>query len=488
MNDTLSRLTRKSQSILVAGDLILDRYVWGEVERISPEAPVQVLKWEREQESLGAAANVANNLAALGCSVRLMGLVGEDSEGERLETLAREAGLDVRFIRRLADTPTVTKTRFIGRNQQMLRVDREEDPRLSREMESALLSALPDALDGVGGIICSDYLKGSLSPAFMEKLISAARERGIMVVTDPKGSEYLKYKGSTAFTPNLSEVSLATGMLLNSEEAIDRAAQALFERLGPEFILITRGPGGMTLYGKQGRLSNEPANALEVYDVSGAGDTVAALFGLALFQGISPVEAAHIANLGGGVVVGKVGATPVSLQELESALSGGGRQKTFSLPDLGNRLQMERAKGRKVVFTNGCFDLLHVGHIQYLQQAKSLGDLLVIGLNDDASVRRVKGEGRPLIDERQRALLLSALGCVDYVVFFSEDTPEEMIRAISPDILVKGGDYTPDEVVGASFVESYGGRLEVLPFVEGVSTTNIVKTILERYSGDRDSA
>jgi D-beta-D-heptose 7-phosphate kinase/D-beta-D-heptose 1-phosphate adenosyltransferase len=242
----------------------------------------------------------------------------------------------------------------------------------------------------------------------------------------------------------------------------------------------------MTLFEKGGRLANEPANTLEVYDVTGAGDTVTALFGLSLIQGILPAEAAHVANIGAGIVVGKMGTATVSLQEMEAALSGGGERKVLSRSDVFNCLQAERAKGRQVVFTNGCFDLLHVGHIQYLQQARNLGDLLVVGLNDDASVGRVKGEGRPLIEERQRAELLAALMCVDYVVYFPEDTPDELIRALRPDILVKGGDYSRDQVAGRSFVESYGGRVEVLPFVDGVSTTKIVKTIIERYSGCTD--
>ncbi len=488
MSEILSRLTGGNPSILVAGDLILDRYVWGEVERISPEAPVQVLKWGREEETLGGAANVAQNLAALGCSVRLMGLLGEDEEGDRLEALAKQAGMDIGLIRRLPGRPTVSKTRFIGRNQQILRVDREETPPESSESEKEMAALLPGAIDGVAGIICSDYLKGALTPAFMEKLVSAAGKRGLPVITDPKGSDYAKYRGVTALTPNLAEMAQAAGTTLDSEEAMDSAARAMLNELAPELILVTRGAGGMTLYGKEGRLSNEASNALEVYDVTGAGDTAAALFGLALIQNIPPVDAARIANLGAGIVVGKVGAATVDPDELETALSGGGKQKIFSRSALEKRLRMEQAEGRKVVFTNGCFDLMHVGHIQYLQQAKGLGDLLVIGLNDDASVRRVKGEGRPLIEEQQRAQLLAALACVDYVVFFPEDTPEELIGAVRPDILVKGGDYTPGEVIGREQVESSGGRVEVLPFVDGVSTTRIVNTILERYSGDKDQA
>jgi D-beta-D-heptose 7-phosphate kinase/D-beta-D-heptose 1-phosphate adenosyltransferase len=486
VSNFLSLLANKKPTILVAGDLILDRYIWGDVERISPEAPVQVLKWKKEQETLGGATNVANNLASLGCNVRVLGLIGDDAEGECLENLALEAGLEVHFIQRTVGRATVTKTRFIGRSQQILRVDREEDTAISIEYQNSLLDALPDALEGVDGIICSDYLKGALSPTFMETLVTVAEKRSLLIVADPKGSTYSKYNGVTAITPNLAEVSLATGMLLNSEEEIDRAACALFSSLACDLILITRGPKGMTLFEKDGRLANEPANPLEVYDVTGAGDTVTALFGLSLIQGILPAEAAHVANIGAGVVVGKMGTATVSLQEMEAALSGGGERKVLSRSDVFNCLQAERAKGRQVVFTNGCFDLLHVGHIQYLQQARNLGDLLVVGLNDDASVGRVKGEGRPLIEERQRAELLAALMCVDYVVYFPEDTPDELIRALRPDILVKGGDYSRDQVAGRSFVESYGGRVEVLPFVDGVSTTKIVKTIIERYSGCTD--
>lgn len=486
MSHSPSLLTSKKPTILVAGDLILDQYIWGDVDRISPEAPVQVLRWKREQKTLGGAANVANNLAALGCSVRVLGLIGDDAEGGYFESLALAAGLEVKFIQRVTGRPTVTKIRFIGRNQQILRVDREENTEPPLYYQSALLDTLPEALGGVDGIICSDYMKGTLSSKLMKSLIMFAKKQGIPIVTDPKGATYSKYDGVTAITPNLAEVSLATGIPLNREEDIDRAARTLFASLECDLILITRGPDGMTLFGKDGRISNEPASALEIYDVTGAGDTAVALFGLSLTQGIPPAEATHVANLGAGIVVGKLGTAPVSLEEMEAALSGGGDIKIFSRPGTVNRLQAERTKGKQVVFTNGCFDLLHVGHIQYLQQARSLGDLLVVGLNDDASVKRVKGEGRPLIGERQRAEILVALTCVDYVVFFPEDTPDELIQALRPDILVKGGDYSPDQIVGRSFVESYGGRVEVLPFVGGVSTTQIVSTILERYRGEPD--
>jgi D-beta-D-heptose 7-phosphate kinase / D-beta-D-heptose 1-phosphate adenosyltransferase len=488
VSGTISRLAEGCQDILVIGDLILDRYIWGEVERISPEAPVQVLKWEREEQVLGGAANVAHNLSTLGCPVRLMGLIGEDADADRFEELTRVAGIDTRYVTRIPGRPTVTKTRFIGRGQQILRLDREDDNPQPGELEGPLLANLTEAIEGAAGVICSDYLKGTLSPGLMSKVVDAAGRANISIITDPKGGNYSKYKGVTAITPNLSEVALATGMRLDTEEAIDSAAHSLFEQLGTQYILITRGAGGMTLFGKNGRLSNEPANALEVYDVTGAGDTAAALFSLALFQGESPVSAAEIANTGAGIVVGKVGTAPVSALEIESAMSSGGRNKILSREELGRHLEMERAKGRKVVFTNGCFDLLHVGHIQYLQQAKNLGDLLVIGLNDDASVRKLKGEGRPLIEEKQRAQLMSALECVDFIVFFSEDTPKKLLETLRPDILVKGGDYTPDEVVGRDLVESYGGRLEVLPFVDGVSTTSIVNTIIERYKQDNTPA
>lgn len=494
MSETLPRLVAGSPTILVVGDLILDRYVWGEVERISPEAPVQVLRWASENDALGGAANVARNLAALGCNVRLLGFIGDDGEGTHFERLADEAGIDGRHIQRLPGRPTVSKTRFIGRSQHVLRVDKEESLPLPPQTQGMLLDTLTPALEGVDGVICSDYLKGAISPIFMKGLIVSARERKFSIVVDTKGNDYSKYRGVRAITPNLAEVSHATGVELNKvgtqadkEHAIDKAARILFDQVDSELILITRGPDGMTLFERGRRIAHEAARALDVYDVTGAGDTAAALFGLALFQGISPEEATRVANLGSGIVVGKVGTATVTIAEIESALDGsrdGTAEKIFKTEELALRLQHERAKGRKVIFTNGCFDLLHVGHIQYLQQARMLGDLLVVGLNSDDSVRRIKGEGRPLIEETQRGLLLGALACVDYVVFFPEDTPENLIRAIRPDILVKGGDYTPDEVIGKDLVESLGGRVEVLPFVEGVSTTNIVNTILERYSGD----
>ncbi len=490
MRTPLSRLFgEKPPRLLVAGDLMLDRYVWGDVERISPEAPVQVLRWRGENEALGGAANVANNLAALGCKVRLLGLVGEDGEGARLIELARAAGLDVRHIRRLPGAPTVSKTRLIARSQHVLRVDKEADPPLPAGAEGTLLEALPEALEGVQGVICSDYLKGALSPEFTQNLLSAAKGRGLPVVVDPKDADYSKYRGALALTPNLAEVARATGLPIGSEEELDRAARRVLDQAGAEFVLVTRGAGGVTLFGRKGRIVHEPARAIEVFDVTGAGDTAAALFALALFGGAPPEEAARLANLGAGVVVGKIGTATVSPAELEAARSGrreGAGEKILEEADLLRRLHHERARGQKVVFTNGCFDLIHVGHIQYLQLARRLGDLLVVGVNDDASVRRLKGEGRPLIGGRQRAELLGALACVDFVVFFAEDTPQRLIEAIRPHVLVKGGDYTAEEIVGREIVEAYGGRVETLPLVEGISTTNLVETILQRYAPARE--
>jgi D-beta-D-heptose 7-phosphate kinase/D-beta-D-heptose 1-phosphate adenosyltransferase len=281
-----------------------------------------------------------------------------------------------------------------------------------------------------------------------------------------------------------------TGMLVNDEAGLDRAADKIIQDIENKFLLVTRGAEGMTLYGRQGRVTHEKAHALNVFDVTGAGDTAVALFGLAYFAGASPEKITRLANLAAGIVVGKVGTSTVSLSELQNA-SLTGKQGTIGnildLEDLLSRLRHERAKGRVVVFTNGCFDLLHVGHIQYLQQARQLGDLLVVGLNDDASVYRIKGESRPLIEEKQRAQLLAALACVDFVTFFREDTPKNLIEQVRPDILVKGGNYETGEVVGRDFVESFGGRVEVLPFIEGISTSDIVGTILERYAPGREN-
>lgn len=486
-----SLLEGQKPRVLVAGDLILDRYVWGEVDRISPEAPVQVLRWQAENEVLGGAANVAHNLAALGCEVRLLGVAGADAEGDRLDALVREAGIAARHLHRTGERPTSCKTRLIARGQHVLRVDKEGDGALSADTEKSLIDSLPDALDGVDGVICSDYLKGVLSPGFLGALTGAARERGIGVVADPKGTDAGKYRGVTALTPNLTELAEATALPVASTAEREKAAMQLREAAAARWILLTQGAGGMTLFGKEGPICHEPARALDVYDVTGAGDTAAALFGLALFGGTPPEEAVRLANLGAGIVVGKVGTATLGREELETAWTNqdsGRGAKLFQTAALAARLQLERAKGRKVVFTNGCFDILHVGHIQYLQQARQLGDFLVIGLNDDASVHRLKGEGRPLIAGPQRAELLGALACVDAVVFFAGDTPLTLIETLRPDILVKGGDYTPDQVVGREAVESFGGKVEVLPFVEGFSTSDIVDTIIERYSPPRKGA
>ena len=490
MNDDItSVLGDKTLRLLVIGDLMLDRYVWGDIGRISPEAPVQVLRWREENESLGGAANVANNLAALGCEVRLFGLVGEDAEGERLKTLAKDAGIEGKFIFCDRGFPTTCKTRLIARSQHVIRMDKEGTPKSQGALEEKLIGELRGALDGVDGVICSDYLKGVLPPGLLNAIFAAADARGVSVIIDPKGRDFSKYRGAKALTPNLEEIKQVTGIPVNDEADLDRAAGKIIQDIENEFLLVTRGAEGMTLYGRQGRVTHEKARALDVFDVTGAGDTAVALFGLAYFAGASPEEIARLANLAAGIVVGKVGTSTVSLSELLNAdLTGkqGTTSKILDPEDLLSRLRHERAKGRVVVFTNGCFDLPHVGHIQYLQQARQLGDLLVVGLNDDASVYRNKGEGRPLIEEMQRAQLLAALACVDFVAFFCEDTPKNLIERVRPDILVKGGDYETGEVVGRDLVESFGGRVEVLPFIEGISTSDIVGTILERYAPGKE--
>ncbi|MDD2852418.1 MAG: D-glycero-beta-D-manno-heptose-7-phosphate kinase [Desulfuromonadaceae bacterium] len=472
---------------LVVGDLMLDEYLWGKTERISPEAPVQIVDVLREELRLGGAGNVVHNLATLGAQVSVCSVVGDDPAGcELLENFCRHH-VDIRAIFSDAGRHTSRKTRVVAAHQQIVRIDRESRETLPAAVEQQLCCWIADHAGEFRAIVLSDYGKGVLTAAVTAAAIAAAEAAGIPVLVDPKGVDYARYTGATVLTPNRKEAEAASGIAITDAESLSRAAAEIMLTTGVQHLLITRSEEGMSLFSNNGDVVHIPTVAQEVFDVSGAGDTVLAALTVGITSGLDMADAARLANIAAGIAVGKLGTSIVTPQEIIDAVS---RSLKERLPKIMSRAQLvpliaaERSDGKRVVFTNGCFDLLHVGHVKYLQKARSLGDLLVLGLNSDASVRRLKGDKRPLIDQDERAHLLAALDCIDYVVIFDEDTPLELITALKPDILAKGGDYSIDGVVGREVVESYGGRVELITFVDGKSTTTIIERILELYSAE----
>jgi D-beta-D-heptose 7-phosphate kinase/D-beta-D-heptose 1-phosphate adenosyltransferase len=471
--------------VLVVGDIMLDRYIHGEVERISPEAPVPVIRHAQRYERAGGAANVAMNLAGLGCQALLSGFWGSDAEQGELAAILERAGIDTVGVVS-SSLPTISKTRIVGRMQQLLRLDIE-----SRDLPPAveaqrLLERATELVSKVHAVILSDYAKGALSPALCEAVIRAARTAGVPVLADPKTPDFSKYSGATSVCPNLGELAQATGVAAQHTDELLVAAQALVVEHDFKFLTVTMSEKGISVVrpateGSTG-FYHSPARAREVFDVSGAGDTVIAVLTAALAAGLQIETAVELANLAAGIVVGKAGTVPIAGHELVAALTPSSGltagEKILDLDRIKLRVAEWRASGETIVFTNGCFDLLHVGHITLLEDCHRFGSKLVLGLNADASVRRLKGPTRPIVGERERARVMAALAAVDAVVLFEEDTPLELIRALRPNVLVKGGDYTVETVVGHEDVIAAGGRVEIVPTVEGFSTTSIVEKLV----------
>lgn len=467
--------------LLILGDVMLDRFIYGEVERISPEAPVPVLSVARETAMPGGAANVARNIVSLGGAAILLGVVGDDEGGRRLtDLLDTTPGID-NAVLTVAGRPTTTKTRLVAENQQVVRVDSEVRTPLGAE-EAALLARFEAALSRADLVILSDYAKGVLSPSVLARAIAMARAAGKTVVADPKSTDLARYDGVSVITPNLGEAAKATGLSGRDNAAAEAMAAAILSAApGIGAVVITRSADGMTLAERGGKVNHLPVTAREVSDVSGAGDTVVAALALALAAGADLPEAVTLANTAAGIAVGKRGTAVVHTEELLAEL----KQEVFnpivaksaSLQQALPLIQSWRAQGLTVGFTNGCFDLIHPGHISLLVQAKSHCDRLIVGLNTDESVRRLKGPARPVQDERARTVVLAALAAVDLVVPFGEDTPLELITAIRPDVLVKGADYRVDQVVGADLVQSYHGRVILAELTAGQSTTGIISRI-----------
>ncbi len=469
---------REHATILVAGDVMLDRYVFGNAGRISPEAPVPVVSVHRVEERPGGAANVAANISSLGVKVSLAGITGDDEQAGILESALAE--LDVCYrCDRLAGISTITKLRVLSQNQQLLRLDYED--KFPDFAADRMLEIYTEQLPGADLVVLSDYAKGSL--ARVEKLIGLARERGLPVIVDPKGADFSCYNNASALTPNFREFEAVAGASAGEDE-VQAKAMALCEQLSLETLLLTRGERGMTLVdGRQQQVVNLPAETHEVFDVTGAGDTVIATFAAAVASGYAYPDAVGFANAAAGIAVEKLGAATVSAAEL-NARSGRSQVRKHIQPEqLLDALAHSRRRGERIVMTNGCFDLLHAGHVEYLEQAKALGDRLVVAVNDDASVRRLKGPGRPLQALDKRLRVLAGLEAVDWLVAFSEDTPEQLVQRVNPDLLVKGGDYAPADIAGAAHVRQQGGEVVTLPLVDGCSTSGIVDGIRKPARG-----
>jgi D-beta-D-heptose 7-phosphate kinase/D-beta-D-heptose 1-phosphate adenosyltransferase len=476
--------------VLVIGDVMLDRYVWGDAERISQEAPVILLRADRREERLGGASSVATMLRALGAKVSLAGVVGDDADAGRIRQLLTDLGIEQDGVLVDSDRPTTVKERYIGRAQhrhpqQMLRVDYERRAAVSPTIEAELCKVVNQNVRRCDVVLISDYDKGVCTPTVMAAAIAGARARGVRSLVDPmRGTDYRRYHGCSAITPNRLEASLAAGMPVADAPSALIAAERLREYLDLEAAIVTLDKDGMALAHQDGRRELFPTRPRQVYDITGAGDMVLSVLGLALAAGADYDHAIRLANVAGGLEVEKIGVAVVTRDEiLRDLLESRTPQespsdaKIVSRDRLLRELECRRRLGQRIAFTNGCFDLVHAGHVRYLADARSQADLLVVALNSDASVRTLKGPQRPLQSQDARAQVLAGLQDVDYVVVFDEPTPLSLIDDVRPDVLVKGADYRPEEVVGADLVESYGGRVYLAPLVEGFSTTSLVERL-----------
>ncbi|MEZ5978268.1 MAG: D-glycero-beta-D-manno-heptose-7-phosphate kinase [Planctomycetota bacterium] len=472
-----------SPRVLVVGDLILDRYVTGDVKRISPEAPIAVLAAAKRDERLGGAGNVAANLRAMDAAVEIVGIVGSDTDGDELLALLRGIGAECSGCVREAARPTTVKTRFVSGVQQMLRVDWEDDVPAAGAGETALLDRLAERVRSADAVVLSDYGKGVLTPRVLARAIELCREQGVPVLVDPKGADFARYRGATLLTPNRREAEVALGRPLRTLDDVPAGADELRRIAGLHHSVITLGADGIYFADADGTSALVPTTAQQVFDVTGAGDTVISHLALALAAGWPLADAVVLANCAAGIVVGRRGAASVTRGEVRAALGvRGGGTKVLDDDTLEARLRQWRDESRKVVFTNGCFDVLHAGHVKYLRFARSQGDVLLVGVNDDDSVRRLKGPKRPVNELDDRLEVLAALEMVDGVVPFGDDTPKSLVERVTPDVLVKGEDWRERGVVGREWVERHGGRVVLAPLLDGRSTT----ATLQRLGGEPD--
>ena len=471
----IKELKNHNPHILVVGDLMIDHYLWGECNRISPEAPVQVVDIKKESSVLGGAGNVINNLVTFGAKVSVATVVGDGENTKELFTLLQSIDVDCSNIITSSQRKTSKKSRVISSNQQIIRFDKEDTSDIDKNNETKIIELITQSIDKYEIIILSDYGKGVLTNSLTQKLITLAKSKKIKVLVDPKGDDYNKYSGAFLLTPNKKEASIASKITIDTDKALIKTHQFLKQSIHLDYSIITLSEDGISIY--DDKLTQIPTVAQEVYDVTGAGDTVIASIAYGLTYGFSVKSAVEFANYAAAVVVAKIGSATATLSEIEEYVSSLHKSSTqdhiVDINDIELRVKALKQRGKKIVFTNGCFDILHVGHVKYLEIAKSFGDVLILGLNSDESVRALKGESRPINTQDDRAYILSALESVDYVVPFESDTPYELIRLIKPNILVKGGDYKGKEVVGSDIAD----ELKLVDFIDGKSTTNTIKNI-----------
>lgn len=466
--------------LLVIGDLMLDEYLWGEVDRISPEAPVQVVSIQKEEYTLGGAGNVVNNVVALGGKVSVVGVIGTGRNGQFLCQRFKELGVDTAGIIQEPDRATTQKTRIIAANQHVLRIDRETKQDISESTLDKMIRIIEDKMPDIDVVLISDYGKGLITKNLISKVTASAKTHKKTIIADPKGLDFSKYSGVSLLTPNKKEAAFASNVEIHNESSLEKAANKILENISIDNLLITCGKDGMVLFEKNKKPHWVRAKARQVFDVSGAGDTVLAIFGLALATGISVLNSVTVANTAAGIVVGKVGTATVTKQELASALKSednGLPTKYKDLSELPDLIEDLKKKGKLLVMTNGCFDLLHAGHINLFSASKQLGDILIVAIDDDESVKILKGSGRPVLHAKERVRILSALDAVDYVVVFSSQELTKLIEIIQPDILTKGSNYTTTQVFGRERVEALGGKVVLIPVTEDISSTRIIDTI-----------
>lgn len=492
MSSNLIELVSKlaGQRILLLGDLMLDRYLYGNAQRLAQEAPVPVLHFTHEQTALGGAGRVAAGIASLGGQVRVIGLVGQDNAGREVQRHLTEAGADTSSLIYTESRPTIAKVRLVGlaqhrHPQQMMRLDYEDSSPLGEALSTQVLQQISQGLDWAQVLCIEDYSKGLITEAVCQEAIAMAKRRGIPVLVDPGPIEsFARYRGATALKPNRPEAARASGLAVETPEQWSAAASWLLENVDLEAAIITLDKHGVFVATKDGRRQWIKGRERHVYDVTGAGDTFLATLSVARSAGIDWHDSVTLANVAGGLECEKFGSIPITPAEIVQELILESRShmgKVRTIEPLMAELAQHRAGGRKIVFTNGCFDLVHMGHVQYFKFAKAQGDILVVGVNSDASIQRLKGPKRPIVNEADRVGVLEALESIDYVIVFDDDTPIPLLEQIRPDVLVKGADYTKDQVVGGQLVESFGGEIRLAPLIDGRSTTNVIQRILEAY-------
>lgn len=475
--DKLHRI--KESTVLIYGDFMVDKYIWGSVKRISPEAPVPILEVNKKQSKLGGAGNVVNNIVALGAATRVLGYVGTEEDGAWILRELENIGADTAYMKQREEVTTIVKTRIVSRNQQYIRLDEEIVKDIPAEYAEQVRQNIDAILHDITVIVISDYGKGAVTKKLAQFMIQKAKEREIPVIVDPKGTDYSKYAGASVCTPNMNELKLVTGYALDTEENIKEAGEKLREQTDLTYLMLTRSEKGISVFQNDGVKKDFPAVEKDVIDVTGAGDTVVAVTALCLGAGYPIEDCCVLANMAASVVCSRFGAATLSMNELMECILYSGEFKLIDRKAACFIAENLRSKGKKLVFTNGCFDLVHAGHVSSFNQAKSMGDVLIVAVNSDASVKRLKGDKRPIVGQDHRISLLCALESIDYVMLMEEDTPVAIMEALKPDIAVKGKDWEGKDIPEKKVVESYGGQMKFIDLEQGLSTTNIIRKIME---------